>query len=260
VSQPADGGAAAKSAVPGLSITGLHVSYGGREVLHDVNLTIPPGRVTAILGPSGCGKTTLLRCLNRLSDMTKGCNVRGTILLEGRDIRRLDPILLRQKVGMVFQKPNPFPMSVKENVLYGVKAGGLKVDRSAVVKSSLVWAGLWDELDGKVGENAWNLSVGQQQRLCIARSLAVSPAILLMDEPTGSLDPLSAEKVESTIVSLRGQTTVVIVTHNLRQAERIADYTAFIYLGQLVEFGETSQILRNPQREETRAYVAGRFG
>ncbi|MGQ9675499.1 MAG: phosphate ABC transporter ATP-binding protein [Chloroflexota bacterium] len=244
----------------GIKIKALRVSYSGTEVVKGIDLVLPPGKVTAIIGPSGCGKTTVLRCLNRLSEMTKGCRVEGEILLDGQDILRVDPILLRRKVGMVFQKPNPFPMSIRENVLYGVKATKLKVDHDLVVKYCLMKAALWNEVKDRLSDHASALSLGQQQRLCIARALAVSPRVILMDEPAASLDPGSAARVETSIVAMKGRYTVAIVTHNMQQARRVSDYTAFMYLGELVEFGETGQVFDRPQRAETKAYIAGRFG
>jgi phosphate transport system ATP-binding protein len=249
-----------KAAPSGLEIRGLSASYDGKEVLKGIDLTIPAGKVTAIIGPSGCGKTTLLRCVNRLSDVTRGCKVQGEIYLAGESINRMDPVLLRRRVGMVFQKPNPFSMSVRENVLYGVRAAGLKVEHQFVVRSSLQKAALWEDIKNRLGQNALHLSLGEQQRLCIARTVATSPEVILMDEPAASLDPLSASKVEETIASMRGEYTVVLVTHNLRHARRVSDCAAFVYLGQLIEFGETSRLLDNPQKEKTREYVAGGFG
>lgn len=243
-----------------IDIKELHVSYNGNKVLKGIDLSIPPGKVTALIGPSGCGKTTLLRCLNRLSELIKGCKTQGSILLDGEDIRQMDPTLLRRRVGMVFQKPNPFPMSVRENVLYGVKANHHRNgDYRSLVESSLLKAALWEELKNRLEHNAFALSLGQQQRLCIARSLAISPDVILMDEPASSLDPTSTSRLESTIRSLREEYTVVIVTHNMQQAQRVSDYTGFIYLGELVEFGETSQVFESPQREETKEYIAGKF-
>jgi phosphate transport system ATP-binding protein len=243
-----------------INIKGLRVSYGGNPVVKGIDLAIAPGQVTAIIGPSGCGKTTILRCLNRLIELTEGCAVEGSICLDGQDIRRMDPVLLRRKVGIVFQKPNPFPMSVRENVLYGVKAVRSKVDHKAVVKGCLTKAALWDEIKGRLGDHAFGLSVGQQQRLCIARTLAVSPKVILFDEPAASLDPASAARVESSILSMRGEYTVVIVTHNMQQARRVSDYTAFIFLGELVEFGKTQQVFEAPRKPETQRYIAGQFG
>ena len=179
----------------GFQIKNLEVGYGNKQVLKDINFDVAPGKVTALIGPSGCGKTTLLRCLNRLSELTPSCYVKGQIFLDSEDILKMDPMLLRRKVGMVFQKPNPFPMSIRENILYGIKAAKLKVDQKAVVQSSLTKAAIWEEMKDRLGDNAFRLSVGQQQRVCIARSLATSPQVLLMDEPSASLDPSSAAKV-----------------------------------------------------------------
>ena len=230
------------------------------KVLKGINMTIPAGKVTALIGPSGCGKTTLLRCLNRLSEMTKGCITNGSIFLDDEEIHGMDPMLVRRKIGMVFQKPNPFPMSIRENILYGTKAAKMKVDEKTLIETCLTKAAAWDELKDRQHDIAFGLSVGQQQRLCIARSLATSPQVLLKDEPAASLDPSSSSKVETSIRAMKGEYTVVIVTHNMQQARRISDYTAFMYLGDLVEYGETEQVFENPQREETRDYINGRFG
>jgi len=352
--------------MPGhIEVKGLHVSYGDNEILKGINLTFPPGKVTAIIGPSGCGKTTLLRCLNRMSDLASGCRINGEILLDGEDIFKLDPVQLRRRVGMVFQKPNPFPKSLQENVLYGVKAmkgnfngkvkhlegsledfqgngdlsqangrfrsildkvriselkthvrsivhkvrmremntrfrstlskvhikelktcfrfmlskegireltirlrsmlhrvfrRQLKTHYSSIVETSLKKAALWDEVKYRLGENAYSLSLGQQQRLCMARSLACSPEVILMDEPAASLDPISTAKLESSIVAMKGNFTVVIVTHNMQEALRIADYTAFLYMGELIEFGETCKLFDRPQKERTGDYIRGKFG
>jgi phosphate transport system ATP-binding protein len=244
----------------GLQVSGLRVAYDGNLVLKGIDLEVQPGKVTALIGPSGCGKTTLLRCINRLSELIRGCSVRGQIVLDGVEVRSIDPMLLRRRVGMVFQKPNPFPMSVRENVLYGVKAAGMKVDRESTIRTSLARAGIWDEIKGRLNDNAYRLSAGQQQRVCLARTLAMSPDVVLMDEPAAALDPASSAKVEASIVAMKGDYTVVVVTHNMQQARRISDYTAFMYLGEIVEFGETAQVFGNPQRPETQEYVAGRFG
>jgi phosphate transport system ATP-binding protein len=245
-----------------IEIRGLTVSFNGKSVIEDIHLQVPAGRVTAIIGPSGCGKTTLLRCINRLSELTRGCKVEGKILLNGQDILQMDPISLRRRVGMVFQKPNPFPMSVRENVLYGLKANGgyPKHNENNIVKHCLVKSALWDELKDRLKDNAGNLSIGQQQRLCIARSLAISPAVMLMDEPAASLDPVSSAKLEATINAMKGEFTQVIVTHNMQQAQRLADYVAFIYLGKLIEFGETDRIFNRPENTETRDYISGKMG
>ena len=244
----------------GLEIKQLFAGYNGNTVLKGVDLDIQPGKVTALIGPSGCGKTTLLRCLNRLHELTKKSHTRGEVCLDGENILRVDPMLLRRKVGMVFQKPNPFPMSIRENILYGIKAAKLKVDARAVIQSSLSRAAVWDELKDRLGDNAFGLSVGQQQRVCIARCLAISPKVILMDEPAASLDPSSAAKVEASILSLKGEYTIVIVTHNMQQARRVSDYAVFMYLGEIVEYGETDQVFCSPKRQETQDYIDGRFG
>jgi phosphate transport system ATP-binding protein len=246
----------------GIDIKELNVSFNGKCVLEDIHLQIPPGKVTAIIGPSGCGKTTLLRCLNRLSELTRGCKVEGEILLDGQNILRMDPISLRRKVGMVFQKPNPFPMSVRENILYGLKANGNHRNHNGneVVKQCLTKSALWDELKDRLKDNAGDLSLGQQQRLCIARSLAVSPEVMLMDEPAASLDPVSTTKLEETIAAMKGEYTQIIVTHNMQQAQRVSDYVAFIYLGRVIEFNAADKIFNEPEKPETRAYIAGKMG
>ncbi len=236
------------------------MAFNGTEVIRGIDLTIRPGKVTAIIGPSGCGKTTLLRCLNRLSDLTSTCRIHGRILLDDEDIRAMDPVLLRRRVGMVFQKPNPFPMSIRENVLYGVKAqGNGRGDHDGLLAASLRKAALWDEVKGRLGESALTLSLGQQQRLCIARSLAVAPEVILMDEPAASLDPIATAELEASILAMKGEYTVVIVTHDVQEARRVSDYTAFMYQGQVVEFGETSQIFETPGREATRQYIDGKL-
>jgi phosphate transport system ATP-binding protein len=244
----------------GLEIKELHAGYNGSQVLKGISLDVHPGMVTALIGPSGCGKTTLLRCVNRLNELSKNSHVSGFIGLDGQDVRSMDPMLLRRKVGMVFQKPNPFPMSVRENILYGIKAGNLKVDADAIIESSLRKASIWDELKDRLEDNAFGLSVGQQQRVCIARCLAISPEIILMDEPAASLDPSSSARVETSIMSLKGEYTVMIVTHNMQQAKRISDTTVFLFQGEIIEAGETEQIFNRPQRQETREYIDGRFG
>jgi phosphate transport system ATP-binding protein len=236
----------------------LRVAYSGREVLHGVDLHVARGKVTAMVGPSGCGKTTLLRTLNRLSELTPGCQVTGRIMIDGEDSNSLDPVLLRRRVGMVFQKPNPFPMSIRENVLYGVKAqSDRRDDHEAILESALRQAVIWDEVKDRLDDSALALSGGQQQRICIARSLAVSPEVVLMDEPAGSLDPRSTAKLEESILAMRGAFTVVIVTHDVPQAHRVSDYLAFLYGGHVVEFGETAAMFRNPREAATREYLAG---
>jgi phosphate transport system ATP-binding protein len=237
---------------------GLHLAYSGREVLRGVSVPIVKGRVTAIVGPSGCGKTTLLRSLNRLTDLSANCRVTGQILLDGENSLEMDPIQLRRRVGMVFQRPNPFPMSIRDNVLYGVQAQGRrKADVDDLVETSLRKAVIWDEVKDRLKDSALTLSGGQQQRICIARTLAVSPEVVLMDEPASSLDPRSTAKLEEGILAMRGDYTVVIVTHELSQAHRVADYLAFIYEGQIVEYGETGQMFDQPKEDATRDYLSG---
>jgi phosphate transport system ATP-binding protein len=241
-----------------MEVTGLRVAYSGREAVHGVAIPVARGMVTAMVGPSGCGKTTVLRTLNRLSELTPGCKVTGSIKLDGEDCLGMDPVLLRRRVGMVFQRPNPFPMSIRENVLYGVKAqGGSKEHHDQILESSLRKAVIWDEVKDRLDESALALSGGQQQRICIARSLAVSPEIVLMDEPAGSLDPRSTAKLEESILALRGDYTVVIVTHELGQAHRIADFLAFMYAGHIIEFGTTKQMFETPREAATRDYLSG---
>jgi len=236
----------------------LRISFGTREVLKGIDLTIAKGQVTAIVGPSGCGKTTFLRSLNRLTDLTPGCKVEGRISLDGEDCVAMDPVLLRRRVGMVFQRPNPFPMSVRENVLYGVKAhGNGHVDEALILEAALTKAVLWDEVKDRLDHSALTLSGGQQQRLCIARTLAVSPEIVLMDEPAGSLDPGSTQRLEESIIGMRGDFTVVIVTHDVPEARRISDYLAFFYAGRVVEFGETRRLFEAPGHRATREYLSG---
>ena len=240
-----------------MAVRDLHVFYGKKEILKGIDLTFPPGQVTAIIGPSGCGKTTLLATLNRLSEMSPGCRVAGKVELDGTDVLRMDPVILRRRVGMVFQRPNPFPMSIRENVLYGIKAAGLRVDPAYAVQSSLMKAALWDEAHSRLGDHAFGLSLGQQQRLCLARCLAVKPTVILMDEPTASLDPTSTARIETSILALRAEYTVVIVTHNMQQARRVSDFTAFLWDGQLVEFAETERLFRKPERDLTWQYISG---
>jgi phosphate transport system ATP-binding protein len=243
-----------------LSIRNLQTSYNGTTVLKGIDMHIAAGKVTALIGPSGCGKTTLLRCINRLMEMTPNARVQGEIFLDGENILQKDPMLLRRKVGMVFQKPNPFPMSIRENVLYGIKAAKIKVNEDELLESCLTKAAIWDEVKDRLKQNAFGLSIGQQQRLCIARSLATSPEVILMDEPAASLDPSSSSRVESSILSMKDEYTVVIVTHNMHQARRISDFTAFMFLGEIIEFGETAQIFERPQKPATSDYIDGRFG
>jgi phosphate transport system ATP-binding protein len=241
-----------------MEVSDVRVSYSGREAVHGVDLPVARGVVTAMVGPSGCGKTTLLRTLNRLSELTPGCKVTGNIRLDDEDCLAMDPVELRRRVGMVFQRPNPFPMSIRENVLYGVKAqGGSKDQFEAILESSLRKAVIWEEVKDRLNDSALALSGGQQQRICIARSLAVSPEIVLMDEPAGSLDPRSTAKLEESILAMRGDYTVVIVTHELGQARRISDNLAFMYAGHIVEFGRTAQLFDSPREASTGEYLSG---
>jgi phosphate transport system ATP-binding protein len=248
-----------KDKIPGgIAVKRLEVFYGQKQILKGIDLTFPPGKVTAIIGPSGCGKTTLLRCLNRLNELANGCTVKGQILLDGEDILKMDPMLLRRRVGMVFQKPNPFPKSIKENILYGVKAIKLKCDHDLKIKTCLEKAALWEELKDRLNDNAFALSVGQQQRLCIARSLAVTPEVILLDEPASSLDPISTKMLEASILAMKGEYTQIMVTHNMNEAFKVSDYVAFLYMGNLIEFGETQKIFNNPYRQETQDYISGK--
>jgi phosphate transport system ATP-binding protein len=241
-----------------MEVTGLRVAYSGREVLHGIDLPVARGMVTAMVGPSGCGKTTLLRTLNRLSELTPGCTVTGRITLDDEDCLGMDPVQLRRRVGMVFQRPNPFPMSIRENVLYGVKAqGGARSGHEEILETSLRKAVIWDEVKDRLDDSALGLSGGQQQRLCIARSLAVSPEIVLMDEPAGSLDPRSTAKLEQSILALRGEFTVVIVTHDVGQAHRVSDFLTVLIGGHVLEFGPTKRLFEQPREEATREYLAG---
>jgi phosphate transport system ATP-binding protein len=242
-----------------IEVEKLQVAYGDREVVLGVDMSIEQGKVTAIIGPSGCGKTTFLRSLNRLTELNDNCRVQGRVTLDGEDIFGMDPVLLRRRVGMVFQKPNPFPMSIKENVLYGIKAQGKHRGNREVFEESLRKAVLYDEVKDRLDSSALQLSGGQQQRLCIARCLAVAPEVVLMDEPAGSLDPGATAQLETSIVAMKGAFTVVIVTHDVQEAHRVSDYTAFMYDGKVVEFGPTAQMFENPEKEATRDYLAGRL-
>jgi len=239
--------------------------YGAHQVLFDVNLEIPPRAVTAFIGPSGCGKTTLLRCFNRMNDLIDGARISaGSVRLEGRDIHapEVDVVDLRRRVGMVFQKSNPFPKSIYENVAYGLRVLGVnkKARLNEAVEKSLRASALWDEVKDRLHESALGLSGGQMQRLCIARAIANQPEIILMDEPCSALDPLATAKIEDLILELKKEFTIVIVTHNMQQAARISDYTAFFYLGELIEFDSTRKIFTNPANNQTEDYVTGRFG
>ena len=241
--------------------------YGNYRALKDITISIPENKVTALIGPSGCGKSTFLRSFNRMNDLIAGVRTEGSILIDGEDIFRVDPVALRQKVGMVFQKPNPFPKSIFDNVAYGPRVTGLKDNQklSEIVEQSLRAAALWDEVKDNLGKSGLDLSGGQQQRLCIARALAVEPTVILMDEPAASLDPIATQKIEDLIHELSANYTIVIVTHNMQQAGRVSDYTAFFYTdetrsGQLVEFNATRTLFTNPRDRRTEDYITGRFG
>ena len=248
-----------------IEIADLDFAYGSHKVLHDVNLSIPPRAVTAFIGPSGCGKTTLIRCLNRMNDLIDSARLtRGTVRIEGVDINApgVDVVDLRRRVGMVFQKSNPFPKSIYDNVAYGLRIAGVTkrtlIDEA--VERSLRSAALWDEVKDRLHVSGYGLSGGQQQRLCIARALAVQPEIVLMDEPCSALDPIATAKVEELIRQLKQEYTIVIVTHNMQQAGRCSDHTAFFYLGRLIEFDHTAKIFSNPGQRQTEEYITGRFG
>lgn len=245
-----------------IETTNLNAWYGKTQALKNVNMSIEENRITAIIGPSGCGKSTYIRCLNRMNDLIEGFRTEGKILMHGIDIKDADPVMLRKKVGMVFQKPNPFPKSIYENVAYGPRIHGNleKTELDAVVESSLKKAALWDEVKDRLDDNAFELSGGQQQRLCIARALAVGPEVILFDEPCSALDPISTSKIEDLMTGLKEKYTLVIVTHNMQQAARVSDYTAFFLLGEMVEFGETNQIFKKPKVKSTEDYIVGRFG
>lgn len=247
-----------------MSVEGLSLFYGDKQALKDVNLKIAQNRVTAFIGPSGCGKSTLLRCFNRMNDLVDGVSVTGQILRNGQNIfdRQVDVTELRRKVGMVFQKPNPFPKSIYENVAYGLRILGIKRKRvlDERVKWSLKSAALWDEVKDRLNDSALGLSGGQQQRLVIARCIAVEPEVLLLDEPASALDPISTLKIEQLINELKDRFTIVIVTHNMQQAARVSDYTAFMYMGNLVEFGDTRGMFTNPTQKQTEDYITGRYG
>jgi len=240
----------------------LNLYYGKKQALFDLNLDLQAKKVTALIGPSGCGKSTFIRCLNRMHDLTEGVTIDGTILYEGRNIKDIDTLELRKKVGMVFRKPNPFPMSIYENVIYGPKLQGLKdkAKLDALVEDSLRKAALWDEVKDRLNDSAMSLSGGQQQRLCIARTIAMQPDVILMDEPTSALDPIATKKIEELIETLKKDYSIVIVTHSMQQAARISDMTAFFLMGRLVEYDKTDVIFSNPSKKETEDYVTGRFG
>jgi phosphate transport system ATP-binding protein len=247
-----------------IQVRDLNLYYGEKQALHNVTLDIPKQRVTAFIGPSGCGKSTLLRSFNRMNDLVDGCRIEGEVNLDGHNIYRKgeDVAELRRRVGMVFQKPNPFPKSIYENVVYGLRIQGVKQRRvlDEAVEWSLRSAALWDEVKDRLHDSALGLSGGQQQRLVIARTVAVQPEVLLLDEPCSALDPISTLKVEELIYELKARYTIVIVTHNMQQAARVSDYTAFMYMGKLVEYGDTDTLFTNPAMKQTEDYITGRYG
>ena len=248
-----------------VSIRNLNAWFGMKQALKNISLDIKKNAATAIIGPSGCGKTTLIRCLNRMHEMTPGATAKGSVILDNIDIydKRVDPVVIKRRIGMVFQKPNPFPtMSIYDNVAAGLKLNGIKDKRliKDIVQESLEGAVLWEEVKNELGKPGLSLSGGQQQRLCIARALAMHPEVILMDEPTSALDPIASSKIEELIHNLKKDLTIIIVTHNMQQAARVSDLTAFMYLGELVEYGATKQIFENPQKELTERYISGKFG
>src|SRR5580700_7477329 len=247
---------------PKLQTVQLNFFYGNFQALHDINLEVPEKRITALIGPSGCGKSTFLRTLNRINETVKNARYEGQVLLDGQNVLDLDVTKLRRRVGMVFQRPNPFPKSIFDNIAYGVKVNGLKAGRSLndIVEHSLKRAALWDEVKDKLHQSAYGLSGGQQQRLCIARALAVDPEVLLLDEPCSALDPIATSKIEDLLFTLRDQCTQVIVTHNMQQAARVAEFTGFFLLGNMIEFDKTEIIFKRPAKRETEDYITGRFG
>ncbi len=247
-----------------IKVEHLNLHFGNHHVLKDINMEIKSNAVTALIGPSGCGKSTFLKTLNRMQDLVSTVKIGGLVTIDGKDIyaKDVDPTLLRKKVGMVFQQPNPFPMSIYDNVAYGPRIHGIKDKKTldAIVEKSLKDAAIWEEVKDRLKKSALGLSGGQQQRLCIARALAVEPEILLMDEPTSALDPISTTKIEDLMESLKQKYTVIIVTHNMQQAARISDETAFFLVGEMIEFGDTEAVFSNPKDVRTEAYVTGRFG
>ncbi|HIF9205690.1 TPA: phosphate ABC transporter ATP-binding protein PstB [Photobacterium damselae] len=247
-----------------LSIEGLNLFYGKSQALFDINMRVAKGQVTAFIGPSGCGKSTLLSCINRMNDLVEECHIDGKIVLNGQNIydKQVDVAALRRRVGMVFQRPNPFPKSIYENVVYGLRLQGVKDSRvlDDAVESSLRGAALWDEVKDRLHENAFGLSGGQQQRLVIARAIAIEPEVLLLDEPTSALDPISTLTIEELINELKTKYTVIIVTHNMQQAARVSDQTAFMHMGELVEYASTNDIFTTPREKRTEDYITGRYG
>jgi phosphate transport system ATP-binding protein len=246
---------------PKLEVQGLNAWFGTTRAVKDISLAVEPRSVLAIIGPSGCGKSTFVRCLNRMHELTPGARSEGRVLLDGEDVYDVDPVYLRRRVGMVFQRSNVFPtMSVRDNVTAGLRLNRVRADYEAILERTLKQTALWDEVKDRLDDSAVGLSGGQQQRLCIARALAVEPEVLLMDEPASALDPIATAKIEELIDELKEQYTIVIVTHNMQQAIRISDFTAFFYLGELVEHGATQQVFTRPAKRETEDYVTGKFG
>ncbi len=247
-----------------IEVKDLSLYYGEKKALKEISLQIPRNKVTALIGPSGCGKSTFLRCINRMNDLIPSVKITGQMLVEGVDIydKDVDVVNIRKNIGMVFQKSNPFPKSIYENVAYGPKINGIKnkTELDEIVETSLRQAAIWDELKDRLGDSALGLSGGQQQRLCIARTLAVSPDIILMDEPASALDPISTSKIEELVHELKEQYTIIIVTHNMQQAARTSDYTGFFYLGELIELDKTNTIFTKPEKKQTEDYITGRFG
>ena len=248
-----------------VSVKNLSSWFGTKQALKNINFDVKENTITSLIGPSGCGKTTLIRCLNRMNEMTLGAAVKGNVFLDSVDIydKTVDPVIIKRRIGMVFQKPNPFPtMSIHDNVAAGLKLNGVR-DKgliSEIVEDSLKGAALWDEVRDELDKPGLSLSGGQQQRLCIARALAMQPEVLLMDEPTSALDPIASSKIEELVNDLKKDLTIIIVTHNMQQAARVSDYTAFMYLGEMVEYGPTNQIFDNPSQELTERYISGKFG
>jgi phosphate transport system ATP-binding protein len=242
----------------------LSLYYGEKKALKEISMQVPANKVTALIGPSGCGKSTFLRCINRMNDLIPSVSITGQMLVEGVDIydKNVDVVNIRKKIGMVFQKSNPFPKSIYENIAYGPRINGLKdkAQLDEIVETSLRQAAIWDELKDRLDDSALGLSGGQQQRLCIARTLAVSPDIILMDEPASALDPISTSKIEELVHELKEQYTIIIVTHNMQQAARTSDHTAFFYMGELIEMGKTNDIFTKPAKKQTEDYITGRFG
>ncbi|MEI8207814.1 MAG: phosphate ABC transporter ATP-binding protein [Methylococcales bacterium] len=247
-----------------IKVENLNLFYGEKQALHNINLEMPKKKVTAYIGPSGCGKSTLLRCINRMNDLVDSARIEGQILLDGENIydKSVNVAALRRRVGMVFQKPNPFPKSIFENVAYGLRIQGINDKRilEETVENSLRGAALWDEMKDRLNDNALGMSGGQQQRLVIARAIAIEPEVLLLDEPASALDPISTLKIEELINELKEKYTIVIVTHNMQQAARVSDYTAFMYMGELIEMGTTSELFTNPEKKQTEDYITGRYG